>query len=112
VQYKNIDSALHNFGHSFVSLMNYVDGAYVRDLLLRSAEADLGNSVTINFSSGAVFPSAASADSRLRKSVEYWGGWLPRHLESQNVNHACLSEIALVFGRRQHGIGVSVLCCG
>ena len=33
VKYKNIRSAIHNFGHSFVSLMNYVDGVYVIDEL-------------------------------------------------------------------------------
>ncbi|AWY00274.1 hypothetical protein A8139_09885 [Marinomonas primoryensis] len=31
MKYKNIKSAIHNFGHSFVSLMNYVDEDYVID---------------------------------------------------------------------------------
>jgi len=31
MKYKNIYSAIHNFGHSFTSLMNYVDGDYVID---------------------------------------------------------------------------------
>ncbi len=29
MKYKNIYSAIQNFGHSFLSLMNYVDGNYV-----------------------------------------------------------------------------------
>jgi len=29
MKYKNIDSALHNFGHSFMSGMNYVDDDHV-----------------------------------------------------------------------------------
>ena len=31
MKYKNIYSAIHNFGHSFLSLMNYVDGVYIID---------------------------------------------------------------------------------
>ena len=108
VKYKNIDSALHNFGHSFISLMNYVDDEYVGDLLLQLAKADPSNSVTINFSSGAVLPPTASAHSRLRKSIEYWGDWLPKHLESQNVRFDSLSEITLVFRLTNKGTVVSV----
>ena len=108
MKYKNTDSALHNFGHSFVSLMNYVDDEYVVDLLLQLAKADPGHSVTINFSSGAVLPPAASANSRLRKSIGYWGDWRPRLLESQNVRSASLREITLVFRLTRKGIAVSV----
>lgn len=108
MKYKNINSALHNFGHSFVSLMNYVDDEYVGDLLLQLAKDDPSNSVTINFSSGVVLPPAASANSRLRKSIEYWGDWLPKHLESQNVHSGSLSEITLMFRLTQKGTAVSV----
>ena len=31
MKYKNIYSAIHNLGQSFLSLMNYVDGVYVID---------------------------------------------------------------------------------
>lgn len=33
MKYKHIYSAIHNFGHSFTSLMNYVDDDYVIDEL-------------------------------------------------------------------------------
>ena len=33
MKYKHIDAVLHNFGHSFVSLMNYVDDEYILDVL-------------------------------------------------------------------------------
>ena len=33
MKYKHIDSVLRNFGHSFASLMNYVDDVYICDLL-------------------------------------------------------------------------------
>ena len=35
MKYKRIYSAIHNFGHSFTSLMNYVDGDYVIDELVK-----------------------------------------------------------------------------
>lgn len=88
--------------------MNYVGDQHVGDLLLQLAKDDPSNSVTINFSSGAVLPPAASAHGRLRKSIEYWGNWLPKHLESQNVRSDSLSEITLIFRLTQKGTTVSV----
>ncbi|MBK6387119.1 MAG: hypothetical protein IPF71_10110 [Rhodoferax sp.] len=37
MKYKHVASALHNFGHSFVSLMNYVEGEYIDDILAKFA---------------------------------------------------------------------------
>jgi len=35
MKYKHVNAAIRNFGHSFTSLMNYVDGDYVMDELAK-----------------------------------------------------------------------------
>ncbi|MBB4843721.1 hypothetical protein HNP55_002244 [Paucibacter oligotrophus] len=96
MKYKHIDSALHNFGHSFVSLMNYVDDVYVCDLISSMALGRPQNEVKIDFSAGvSSLPHGSPAP--LIKSVEYWQAWLPKLLESQNVNPGSLGPIVLRY---------------
>jgi hypothetical protein len=96
MKYKHIDSALHNFGHSFVSLMNYVDDTYIRDLLDAAARSSGCREVRINFS-GEVADLPADSAPQLAKSFEYWKAWLPKLLEGQNVNPSSLSAIVLRY---------------
>lgn len=96
MKYKHIDSALHNFGHSFVSLMNYVDDTYICDLLDVAARDSGVSEVRINFS-GEVADLPACSAPQLAKSFEYWKAWLPKLLEDQKVSPASLSAIVLRY---------------
>jgi hypothetical protein len=96
MKYKHIDSALHNFGHSFVSLMNYVDNTYICDLLDEMARTSTGSEVRINFS-GEVSDLPPCSAPQLSKSFEHWKAWLPKLLEQQNVNPAKLNAIVLRY---------------
>jgi hypothetical protein len=96
MKYKHIDSALHNFGHSFVSLMNYVDEKYICDLLDAAARDSVGSEVRINFS-GEVADLPECSEPQLAKSFEYWKTWLPELLERQNVTPSSLSSIVLRY---------------
>lgn len=58
MKYKNIKSMLHNFGHSFVSLMNYVDGEYAIDLLHAALKALPQSRIEIHFPSQRIEPAA------------------------------------------------------
>ena len=94
VKYKNIDSALHNFGHSFVSLMNYVDDEYICDLLAAAAKSSPEREVRIDLSA----PSLPAGNApQLVKSFEYWKAWLPRLLESQNVHPKSVGPVVLRY---------------
>jgi hypothetical protein len=106
MKYKHIDSALHNFGHSFVSLMNYVDDMYICELLDAAARNSCCSEVRINFS-GEVADLPEHSAPQLVKSFEYWKAWLPKLLERQNVSPSSLSAIALRYkltrmGREVH----------
>lgn len=102
MKYKNIDSALHNFGHSFVSLMNYVDDVYVIDLLRHMATEAPTQQISIDFSAGtSSLPLHSPAP--LVKSVDYWQAWLPKLLLSQDVNPDALGPVTLRYRRTPLG---------
>ncbi len=53
MKYKNIDSALHNFGQSFLSGMNYFEDDHVMYDVFNVAKNLHGEVYSINFSTGA-----------------------------------------------------------
>ena len=97
MKYKEIDAMLHNFGHSFVSLMNYVDGQYIVDILHSLAMSTATREVSINFNSGAVLPDFPCRPQELAKSISYWQAWLPRHMSNHRINPRALSSVLLRY---------------
>ena len=107
MKYKNIKSMLHNFGHSFCSLMNYVDGEYIIDILpdvIRKAD---GHEIHILFPSGDIVP-AVSCPKKLRKSIYYYVDWLPKHAASHELALVRISDIQLTVTGTHVGIRYSV----
>ena len=92
MKYKHIDAMLHNFGHSFVSLMNYVDDQYVLDVLPELARNAPGYEIDINFSNGQVSP-PGEYPALFHKSISYWKDWLPGHIANHGLDPERLSEI-------------------
>ena len=103
MKYKNIKSMLHNFGHSFMSLMNYVDGEYAIDLLAATLKERRQDRLEIHFPSQRIEP-LADYSSRLRKSVGYRADALPGHMASHGVSLEALPEIVLVIFRDSTGM--------
>jgi hypothetical protein len=66
MKYKNINSAIHNFGHSFVSFMNYIDDGFVIDDL-RKIHID-GKDIEIDWMTGHFSP-AELPTPRIRRSI-------------------------------------------
>ncbi|MFC1489143.1 hypothetical protein ACFL6B_04770 [Thermodesulfobacteriota bacterium] len=83
MKYKNIYSAIHNIGHSFLSLMNYVDGGYVIDELsnIRSRGCD----IVIDWLNNTFMPEK-ELTSRIQKSMAYYSKNLAKNMKSQNVD--------------------------
>ena len=94
MKYKNIASAIHNHGHSFLSSMNYVDGAHVVDEIYRIRS--LGYDIEIDWISGRWICDKAPTE-RIQKSISYWKAHLTKHLQSQNVEYDKLSRLILVI---------------
>ena len=93
MKYRHLPSALHNFGHSFVSLMNYVDDRYVVDVLEEIARDEPDHEVEINFTSGQTAPMRVGENDTVAKSIRYWQEWLPKLLASQAVDPAAVDQV-------------------
>lgn len=90
MKYKNIYSAIHNFGASFTSLMNYVDGDYVIDELVNIHGK--GYDIKLNWLTREFQPIKFETK-RLKKSIGYWEDSLKKDLSSQNVDLKRLSSL-------------------
>lgn len=90
MKYKHIHSAIHNFGHSFTSLMNCVDGDYVIDELgkIRSK----GNDIEVDWLTGAFSPKDMTTQ-RIQKSIGYWRDGLKKHMIAQNVDLNAITDL-------------------
>jgi len=106
MKYKEIDAMLHNFGHSFVSLMNYVDDQYIADLLRSLAMSAANKEVSINFNDGSVLPELACPP-ELAKSISYWQAWLPKHMSNHRIDPQALSSVLLRY--RLTNVGPEVI---
>jgi hypothetical protein len=79
MKYKILKSIAHNFSHSFLSGMNYVDdGHVVEDLLKLVREAD-GQRFSIQWIPDSIPERAFPA--RVAKSIALYREWLPKHIE-------------------------------
>jgi len=96
MKYKHIDAMLHNFGHSFFSMMNYVDDQYIIDVLPELARESENHEIDINFSSGQIIPKANYPEV-LFKSMAYWNEWLPKHIANHGLEMERISNINFHF---------------
>jgi len=100
---------LHNFGHSFVSLNNYVDNDYVADALPQLARQSPNYELKINFSNGEITP-PDNYPERLHKSISYWMDWLPKHIENHGLESERLSDIYFRYRLVKAGTEIIVSC--
>jgi hypothetical protein len=98
MKYKNIASAIHNLGHSFASLMNYVDGEYVGDELGKIHAG--GHDIEIDWLTGHFSPRERLTP-RIGKSIEYWRADLGRYLSSHRVDLKAIAELKLYWPARK-----------
>lgn len=94
MKYKNIDSALHNFGQSFLSGMNYFENDHVMYDVFNVARNLNGETFLINFSTDSYYP-ATEVNSRIEKSISHYSDRLSGHLISHNLDPKSLGEITL-----------------
>jgi hypothetical protein len=87
MKYKNIKSAIHNFGHSFASYENYVDDDFVL-YELRNIHRK-GYDISINWLTQEFEPNQLCSE-RIKKSIGYWANSLNENLQKQNV---CLGSL-------------------
>ncbi|CZF78729.1 hypothetical protein GCE9029_01020 [Grimontia celer] len=98
MKYKNIKSAIHNFGYSYLSYENYVDGDFVfRELKAIHAK---GYDISIDWLS-RTFEPRQFYSTRIEKSIGYWTDSLRQHLLNQNVSIESLTDLHLKWPAKQ-----------
>ena len=107
MKYKNIDSALHNFGDSFMGGLNYFDNDHVMYDVYKMAEKSKEKEITINFSNGATsHPELVTT--RITKSIKHYMEHLPIHLKGQEVEAVAVNNVTLRVKFTRMGSVVSV----
>lgn len=94
MKYKNIPSAMHNFGDSFLSLMNYVDDDYVIDELVNIHRK--GYDIEVDWKTGTFAPYQMRSP-RIAESVNIYRARLPKHMASHGVEIERLVMLKLVW---------------
>ena len=105
MKYKILKSVAHNFSHSFVSYMNYVDDGHVIDDLLQLARKANGERIKINW-----IPDTASEQGltpRVVNSVASYKEWLPKLIETSGASIEVIREFRTdIFLKPNKGIKV------
>jgi len=108
MKYKVIKSVAHNFGHSFVSLMNYRADDYVMSYLVRAALASGQAELRIDLTTGQASPQALLTPP-VRESVASYVAWLPKLLQSHRVRPDAVISASMILhlalGRVSDDIG-------
>ena len=99
MKYKNINSAIHNFGHSFFSLMNYIDDGYIIDELVEIHSK--GYDIKINWFTLEFQPIELATD-RIKKSIDYWKDNLEYNLSAQNVELKRLTSLYFIWNANEN----------
>lgn len=107
MKYKNIKSMLHNFAHSFTSLMNYVDDEHVVDILAETVRMLPSHKITIHFPEGQIEPEGRYHPS-LTKSIELWANWLPSLIQSHNLEAGVVRGISISYAHTRKGVEIFV----
>jgi hypothetical protein len=106
VKYKRIDSAIHNFGRSFMSGMNYIDDDHVM-YDVAAAVRRAPHELWINFSTGEIRPEGTYSP-RLLESLALYQRALADHLRKHDVDPASVADVTL-HHRLTHTGGESVM---
>ncbi len=82
----------HNWTHSFMSGMNYVDGGFVFEDMQRLARGKRGQKVTVTWIPERKDELFALTP-RVRESLKHYRKALPTHLNRHNVQADAISEM-------------------
>ena len=94
-KYKNIQSVIHNWAHSFLSFQNFDEqGKYFFQTLFDAAKSSGSNKIVINILSGDVSPSRV-ATKEVLKFTKHCAWSFAKFLVKQNVDANMISSARL-----------------
>ena len=83
--YKHLKSVAHNFGHSFLSLMNYLNDDYIIEHIYKIAKRNDQSFLQIDFLKKEIKPECFDINA-INVSVINYSNWLPELLESEGCS--------------------------
>ena len=90
MKYSVLKSVAHNFSHSFVSYMNYVDDGYVIDDLRQLARKADGERISVHWIPDST--PQAHLPRRVLKSIANYKAWLPDHVRNSGASIEAIRE--------------------
>lgn len=94
--HKSLKSVSHNFGHSFISLMNFINDDYFLGHLLKQARKTKCNKLTIDILKNIASPTELITD-QIRLSIEHWNKWFPTLVESSGSTMDYVSSAIMII---------------
>jgi hypothetical protein len=94
--HKPLKSVSHNFGHSFISLMNYINDDYFMGHLLKQARKTKCNKLTVDILKNLAEPTLLLTD-QIRQSIEHWNKWFPTLVESSGSTMYYVSSATMTI---------------
>jgi hypothetical protein len=79
--HKPLKAISHNFGHSFISLMNYINDDYFLGHLLKQAKKTNCNRLEVDIINQVATPEVLLSKP-IRDSIKYWTEWFPNLVET------------------------------
>ena len=98
MKYKNIGAAIHNYGHSFISYNNYLDGGFIIDELRKIHE--LGIDIEIDILNLNFRPKEIS--SRVRTSASHYKSDIGRFFASMNVDATKIRQLKIIWNKEDN----------
>lgn len=106
--HKPLKSVSHNFGHSFISLMNYINDDYFLGHLLQQARKTKSNKLTVDILKNVAEPTELLT-SEIKSSIEYWNKWFPTLVENSGSTMDFVSSATMTIEfnlqRRRPNVG-------
>lgn len=96
--HKALKSISHNFGHSFISLMNYITDDYFLGHLLKQVRQCDSYKLTIDILKNKAEPIELITD-KMNTSINYWVKWFPTLVEKggSSMDYIASATLSIEF---------------
>jgi hypothetical protein len=94
--HKVLKSVSHNFGHSFVSFMNYMETDYFLGLLQTEMQKTELNRLEVDILNNESQPKELLTR-KIQKSINYWNKWFPELVENSKSSMEFVKSAKMVI---------------
>jgi len=94
--HKTLKSVSHNFGHSFVSFMNYMETDYFLGLLQTEMQKTELNRLEVDILNNESQPKELLTR-KIQKSINYWNKWFPELVENSKSSMEFVKSAKMVI---------------